>query len=119
MHKFKYIFFLECILSTWQTLKAKNTHLRTAGVVQDSHNSLISAFLISQLDHLLTRYHSRSFKLGVGVARLAFLLMVQPQPLSDVAKPSFAQFAHCCIFIFGSLLRTGPWTFLWSKFIHN
>ena len=54
MHKFKYIFFLECILSTWQTLKAKNTHLRTARVVQDCHNSLISAFLISQLDLLLT-----------------------------------------------------------------
>ena len=56
----------ECI-STWQTLKAKYTHFRTAGVVQDCHNSLISAFLISQLDLLPTRSHSRSFKLGVGV----------------------------------------------------
>ena len=55
-----------------------NTHLCTAGVVQDCHNSLISAFLISQLDLLPTRFHSRSFKLGVGVIRLAFLLIVGP-----------------------------------------
>ena len=59
----------EC-MSSWQTLKA-------AGVMQACHNSLISAFLISQLDLLPTTSHISCFKLGVGVVR-PFLLIVRP-----------------------------------------
>ena len=43
--------------------KKQRIHFHTVGVVQDCHNSLISVFLIFQLDLLPTRSHSRSFKL--------------------------------------------------------
>ena len=50
------------------------------GVVQDCHNSLISAFIISQLDLLLTSSHSSgSHQTGISADSTTLYLMPESQ----------------------------------------